>query len=100
VTVDRNTVRVYLAASWAEVIRHARTELARNSPAATPDEAKYLGLPVLMEWVDEDGSEGGIEGVLIAIEPDGDRRWAVTDDGFGADMNTAGFTLRTIPADR
>lgn len=98
-TIDRSTVRAYTAYGWAEVIRRAREELVRNSPAATPAEARYLGLPVLMEWIDPDGSEGSSVGVLVAIEQDGDRRWAVTDEGLGVNMDSADFTLRLAAPD-
>lgn len=97
--VDRTTIRAYVAYGWAEVIRHARTQLVYNCPGVTPEEAKLLGLPVLMEWIDENGSQGYLAGILVAVEPDGDHRWAVTDDGLGADMNAAEFTMRMVSPD-
>lgn len=97
--IESTTVRAYVAYGWGEVIRHARTQLAYNSPGVTPAEAKFLGLPVLMEWTDEDGNQGSLVGMLVAVEPVGDHRWAVTDDGMGADMNATDFTMRLASPD-
>jgi hypothetical protein len=94
VPVDRETIRAYTGYSWAEVIRHARTELVRNSPLANQAERAMLGLPVHMSWREPDGSSGGALGVLVAIENDMRARWAVVDDGFGYDTQAEDFTMR------
>ena len=92
--VDRETVGAYVAYGWAEVIRHALEELARNSSAATPDERALLGTMVHMQWHEADGELSSAIGRLVAVQVDHDGRWATTDDGFGFDTNAMGFVMR------